>query len=662
MLTSTGSRLFRFLLSLVIRLRVSIGRIAIALRARLASFWRSILTFARRSGQSQIRLCANDAPVPVNNNPMGERPQISGLAMAREEDSGTLAALPVRRPARWQDELSKYQALTSSSQSHFKFDLHPATPEGGSQRYMPREVSQNADPLKEIPAGQRTLLSALPLLPDGWKRHVHPEGSVIFYHEGLRIFTESDIIDHEQEILVCATALIQQAVQTGDVILDELTEIVLNLDDSECCHYYFVDHRHRLLFWVHPVEPREHLRTDLQGVTEYSHISMFDIQLLSFTDTRLGYLIESQYWYASLDRLSGMSAPYLAYDMESRSHCEYYPHNRTLPKRVFEDLRGMLNYAKTDMMTTDSSSSPFAQDELVAILDLVNSLKVGVNGHVSSSPFLNTTLAENQFLNFCGQPCARLNADTPLFGQQTWNRRTVFQIVNILLFGSPNEHAVRLQRVWVDGIIILPRWKDFINRLTTELGRYTIFVSLSCFARPISYGSQSTVMLAVNFSFLAVPGVVIPGTPASPIQIIIYCSVVSTVGSIGFSFALLNVYSNPGLLVAGPAAEAMRTLGQVRPGMACLAITHSLPIACLIWSIALFSTALAIQIFSPKERATVTTLGVECLILVLSGFMSMVVLRLFSRDDDVDDVDIPEEEILSPTRSLPDVEQGSVGK
>ena len=28
-----------------------------------------------------------------------------------------------------------------------------------------------------------------------------------------------------------------------------------------------------------------------------------------------------------------------------------------------------------DMMTTDSSSSPFAQDELVAIIDIVNSLK-----------------------------------------------------------------------------------------------------------------------------------------------------------------------------------------------------------------------------------------------------------------------------------------------
>ena len=63
----------------------------------------------------------------------------------------------------------------------------------------------------------------------------------------------------------------------------------------------------------------------------------------------------------------------------------------------------MLNYAKTgtslflkylhrvlieplDMMTTDSSSSPFAQDELVAILDLVNSLK---GGSSYPAPFLD---------------------------------------------------------------------------------------------------------------------------------------------------------------------------------------------------------------------------------------------------------------------------------
>ena len=73
---------------------------------------------------------------------------------------------------------------------------------------------------------------------------------------------------------------------------------------------------------------------------------------------RLEYLVEAQYWYASTGSLSGMSAPVtfyfntdpissIFYDMESRSHCEYYPHNRTLPKGVFEDLRGMLNYTMT---------------------------------------------------------------------------------------------------------------------------------------------------------------------------------------------------------------------------------------------------------------------------------------------------------------------------
>jgi hypothetical protein len=178
---------------------------------------------------------------------------------------------------------------------------------------------------------------------------------------------------------------------------------------------------------------------------------------------------------------------------------------------------------------------------------------VSVIGHVQLPAFLNTIPAENQFLNFCGQPCARLNADTPLFGQQDWNRRTGFKVVNLLLLGSPNEHAARLQRVWVDGIIIQPRWKDFINRLKEEMGRYTIFVSLVRLACRISYSSQSTVMLAVNFSFLAVPGVVIPGSSASSIQIIIYCSVVSTVASIVFSFGLLNVYSDPAFMVASSA-------------------------------------------------------------------------------------------------------------
>ena len=138
MLTSRSSRLFRFLLSLVIRLRLSAGRIAVVLRSWSASLWSSILTYARRRGQSWIRLHANDLPV-VDNDPMGEGPQILEHATRVEEErSGTLAALPVRRTARWEDDVSIYQALTSSRQ--LEFDPLPATPEGVSQRYKPRTV------------------------------------------------------------------------------------------------------------------------------------------------------------------------------------------------------------------------------------------------------------------------------------------------------------------------------------------------------------------------------------------------------------------------------------------------------------------------------------------------------------------------------------------
>ncbi|KAN0094473.1 hypothetical protein V8E55_002760 [Tylopilus felleus] len=384
--------------------------------------------------------------------------------------------------------------------------------------------------------------------------------------------------------------LVEKAMQTDGVTLDELTEIVLNVDETQSCHYYFVDHTHRLLFWVDKVSVKI-LNIPSRRNSGYNHIK---------------YMVESYYW----------------------SHCEYYPHTCPLPREVFEDLRGTLNYAKIDMITTDSSSSPFGQDELAAMLGLLDSLK---DEKWISDPYsiwaiarLMAQFTENQFLNFCGQTCARLNADTSLFGKQDWNRRPLFQAINWFLLGSPNEHAIRLQRVWVDGIIIQPRWKDFVNRLTAELARYTIF---------------STVMLAVNFSLLSVPGVVNPNLPAGPIQIIVYCSVVSTVASIAFSFALLNVYNNPRLLIARNVLEAMGTLSQTKTGMAGLAITHSLPIASLIWSIALFSVALAVQIFGRRESATVATLSVEVLVIFLFVFMGMRVFRPFSQNDDGQDGD-----------------------
>ena len=130
-LTSTGSRLFRSLLSLVVRL--SRLRVAPTLRSWSALLWRPIiLTFARYRDQSRIRWHTNDAPMLASAPNPGE----SSNAEPDKEHSGTLATPPT---IDWKDTLLKLQKLTSNCQVK-PVEVLPATPEGASQRYKPRTV------------------------------------------------------------------------------------------------------------------------------------------------------------------------------------------------------------------------------------------------------------------------------------------------------------------------------------------------------------------------------------------------------------------------------------------------------------------------------------------------------------------------------------------
>ena len=75
--------------------------------------------------------------------------------------------------------------------------------------------------------------------------------------------------------------------------------------------------------------------------------------------------------------------------------------------------------------------------------------------------------------------------------------------------------------------------------------------------------------------------------------------------------------------------------------------------------IVFFSAALGIQIFGPKQLATVATLSVEYFIIMLFLVMGVVVMRRFYRnhDGDGDDVDTSAEK-TPQTGSQHDIEQG----
>ena len=85
---------------------------------------------------------------------------------------------------------------------------------------------------------------------------------------------------------------------------------------------------------------------------------------------------------------------------------------------------------------------------------------------------------------FFGQLGTRLNVDTPLTNQQSWNHRNLFKAVDPFLFGSPNElDAVRLQRARVDGVII-----QLIGRISL-IDPWSSWAGIPSLCVPLSLGS-----------------------------------------------------------------------------------------------------------------------------------------------------------------------------
>jgi len=122
---------------------------------------------------------------------------------------------------------------------------------------------------------------------------------------------------------------------------------------------------------------------------------------------------------------------------------------------------------------------------------------------------------------------------------------SVSLVLDVMLFLAPRARLNDIRRVWVDESIIMPRWKDFNNNLMTEWTGITIYVCIieSVFhslTYPVCF-YQSTVMLAVDVSFLAVPNVNI-GQSQSIGIISTYLSIIFITGSLITSLLLARQY------------------------------------------------------------------------------------------------------------------------
>ncbi|KAG2029943.1 hypothetical protein BDR03DRAFT_1017727 [Suillus americanus] len=134
----------------------------------------------------------------------------------------------------------------------------------------------------------------------------------------------------------------------------------------------------------------------------------------------------------------------------------------------------------------------------------------------------------DKFANFYGQPGARLDADPSPYSDSNLGPKSIlFRIINDVLFRSPDARSHALHKTWVDYAIVQRHWKNFINRLNSEWNGYTMF---------------STVMLAVDISFLAVPSV----QNQTPAILVSYTSTLCALGSLAVS-VLASQWQSAGL-------------------------------------------------------------------------------------------------------------------
>ncbi|KAF9235394.1 hypothetical protein BU15DRAFT_64913 [Melanogaster broomeanus] len=246
--------------------------------------------------------------------------------------------------------------------------------------------------------------------------------------------------------------------------------------------------------------------------------------------------------------------------------------------------------------------------------------------------------AKVKFVNWCGQPTARLDADQSIYATTSSHQRVslLLRMLNPFLFRSPEAHLRTIRRMWVDEMVVRPRWKNFIDLLNKEWNQFTIF---------------ATVILAVDVSFLAIPGVLntpLQSTAASivtnstspsqstsgtslsqsPAAIGIFLSTLCAVGSLLVSVILSgqvnnqsrdsakgvvsNIFCVP--LWSWPdkakyKADFMTKMTNSMLKRDSLAILHSLPFALLLWGMVFFSLALSYIIFHDNNLVTLLTVG-----------------------------------------------------
>jgi hypothetical protein len=160
-----------------------------------------------------------------------------------------------------------------------------------------------------------------------------------------------------------------------------------------------------------------------------------------------------------------------------------------------------------------------------------------------------------RFLYFHGQKHARLIRNQTVYDKPKRERSILVTCLSPLLFFAPEVHLREMEKLWTDEVIIETVWKNFMSKLLAEWEGVILWVRIQRHNRVRMAHAiviQSTVMLAANVGFLAIPGVIISNLSGSSIteasQVLIFTSSSQIASSLSVEASIGSIVT--GLLLA----------------------------------------------------------------------------------------------------------------
>jgi hypothetical protein len=110
-------------------------------------------------------------------------------------------------------------------------------------------------------------------------------------------------------------------------------------------------------------------------------------------------------------------------------------------------------------------------------------------------------LVREKFMNFVGQPCAKLDRRQPIYEEPRNRRSALITIISPLLFFAPDVNLKALEKVWIDRMICQVPWKAWTAQLIEE---WRDFVGISTILRQSSEGYKKSCVILTYVQWLPI--------------------------------------------------------------------------------------------------------------------------------------------------------------